>query len=1192
MEILQHLKFSVVNCIVPFRRILPLSAALALMLIGAAPVRAQSARVTIDKRQATIETILQEIESQTDYLFINNHSVKLDRRVDVSAENESVASVLKTIFNGTGTEFILQGRHIVLTDNVRKKAQPAAPKAEERSGRIVDAQGAPIVGATVVLSGTTLGTTTDSDGRFTIRAARGNTLELSCLGYTPARIAVGDKMRIDVTLQEDAGTLDDIVVIGYGQQKRVNVTGAVGTISGQDLNNRPVTNTAAALQGADPSLLLTMGSGSIEGKDYSVRIRGAVSLNSGSPLILVDGIETSLTQVNPNDIESVSVLKDASACAIYGAKASAGVVLINTKSGKSGELKVTYNGRYGVSWNTTSTDFVTEGYSYTNFINEFANNQLGYDAWQYTDDEMQMLYDRRNDRTENPDRPWVITDDQGKFRYLGNFDWYGYIFKRSRPETEHNVTVTGGNDRIDYYVSGRYLYREGLFSNNTEDIYNGYSFRTKINAKVTPWLRYSGNISFEKSNYRYGGFWEQDGSEGHASNGILFDVARNTPPMAVPINPDGTVAMFNTHHMSGSAMASGRIGVFTDGRNRNKRIGTNYTITNRLVFDLTSNKELKLTADYTYKRNNKFGGFRSLPTSNVWNATQDMIIEHTNGSIYDFYQESRYFADNQVANVFFDYSHSWSDHNFSAVAGGNFEDFRSSKLSVRQKGSISENLDIINYEHGTIDKANLSNTSFRTLGFFGRVNYDYKGKYLLEVSARYDGTSRFAAKNRWAFNPSASIGWRLSEEEFWEPMRNWWDNAKVRFSYGSLGNQQVSNYYYIDKISTGHLSYTFDGEKKAGYASASDPITENLTWETVITYNLGADLGFLRNRLNVSADFYIRDTKDMLTKLQTLPTVYGATTPKANCANLRTKGYEISVSWNDKRIVAGKPFRYGISASLGDYKTTITKYKNDERLLSDHYVGKTLGDIWGYKTGGLFKTDEEAAQYQATINDKAVNQKIYGGANSAMSHLMAGDVKFLDLDGNNIINQGSGTLDDPGDRRIIGNDKPRYLYSLRGNLNWNGFDFAVFFQGVGKINWIPDSSCLYFWGPYDQPIVSFIEKGFEKLCWSEDNTDAYFPRRRAKQLDSAGALNVKSDRYLQDASYLRLKNITLGYTIPINKRFVEKLRIYVSGENLAYWSPLKRYCKTIDPEVATTNATNDCLYPYSRTFSAGIDITF
>ena len=956
----------------------------------ALPSPALAQAIDLKLTNVTVKEAIEALNQRENYsVAIKSAGVDMQRRVSISAQNASIDEVLAQIFADQDITYTITGKSISVT-----KAAPKSLAADKNQlkGVVKDNLGLPVPGATIIVDGTNNGTTTMSNGDFSLENVKlPAKLVISFIGYQPRTVDVNSYAAIDITLVESSAAIDEVVVVGYGQQKRVNVTGAVGTISGKDLNNRPVTNTAAALQGADPSLLLTLGSGSIEGKNYDVKIRGAVSLNSGSPLVLVDGIEASLAQVNPNDIESVSVLKDASACSIYGAKASAGVVLITTKSGKAGTLKVNYNGRYGVSWNTTSTDFITSGYDYVKLTNEFCYPSKGYVGWNYTDEEMQMLYDRRNDKTEHPDRPWVITDSNGKYRYLGNFDWYDYMFKRSRPETEHNISLTGGNDKINYYVSGRYLYREGLFNHGAEDIYNGYSFRTKIAAEVTPWMHYSNNISMEVTDYKYGGYWEQDGSEELNSNGILFNVANNISPTFVPVNPDGTTFVYsNGIQFANSPIASGRGGVFADGRNKNSRKNNYYIITNRVTFDLTRNKDLKLNADYTYRRRDNLGAYRSYPTANTWNATQTAVVDFTNGSIYDFYQEDRYYYNGHVVNAYLDYGHSWGKHNFSAVAGGNFEDFRSSKLSVRQKGSLSEKLSFINMAQGEIERCVESNTAYRTLGYFARANYDYAGKYLFEVSARYDGSSRFAANDRWGFFPSASAGWRISEEKFWEPMRNWWDNAKVRFSYGSLGNQQVSNYYYIETISTGQLGYTFNGTEKANYASASNPISDGLTWETVVTYNLGFDLGFLKNRLNVTADLYIRDTKDMLTTSLTLPDVFGAPSPKENCADLRTKGYEITVSWRDRHMVAGKPFSYGISASLGDYKSKITKYKNDDMLLTDHYVGETLGELWGYRTDGLFKTDEEAARYQAQINDKAVNNRVYTSSDASAAHLMAG----------------------------------------------------------------------------------------------------------------------------------------------------------------------------------------------------------
>ena len=1165
--------------------------ALVLVLAPLTGLYGQNKTVSFPSGTMSLRQAFESIDHQMGMTVAYNESL-LDVNRQVSPPSGvSVEEALAAILDGTGMHASIDGKMILIV-----KDGQTAPQPSDYSGKVVDAQG-PVAGAMILLDGK--GDTvamTDEDGLFTIKAAPGRSFTVTMMGYRDYVSKFGTQTAgIVVRLEEDIDLLEESVVVGYGVQKKVNLTGAVGVISGKDINSRPVTNAAQALQGADPSLVMSMSNGSIEGKEYSVKIRGQVSLNSGSPLILVDGIESSLSQVNPNDIESVSVLKDASACSIYGATASAGVVLITTKSGKAGDLKVTYNGRGGVAFNTTSTDFLTTGYDYVNLSNEFTlHSSKGYNAWNYTDEEMQMLYDRRNDVTENPDRPWVYMNDKGKWRYLGNFDWYGYVFKRVRPETEHNVTINGGNDKINYYVSGRYLYREGVFSNASEDIMNGYSFRAKVNAKVKPWLRYTGNVNYEGSAYNYGGFWEQDGSEGLTSQGILWNVTQNISPTIVPVNPDGTLTMYtNGIQFADSPIASGRGGVFTDGRNRNSRKVGYWVVTNRLVFDIT--KWLSLTADYTYRRRDNLNSYRSYPTANTWDKNMKNIVDYSNGSVYDFYHEARTYLNGHVANAYLNVDKSWGKHNFTAVAGSQFQDYRSSTSTIRQKGSISEKLAFINMAQGTIERADESNTAYRTLGFFARANYDYAGKYLLEVSGRMDGSSRFARNDRWAFYPSASAGWRMSEEKFWDGIRNWWDLAKVRFSYGSLGNQQVGNYSYISTLSTSMMSYTFDSTNLAGKVSTPGAITPGLTWETVITYNLGVDLGFFDNRLTATADFYIRDTKDMLTSAQQLPAVFGTSSPKINGADLRTKGYEISLSWKDQFKAAGQPFYYSVAGSLGDYVTTITKFDNPDKSLSQHYVGERLGDIWGYQVEGLFKTDAEAAEYQARINDTAVNKGVYDCGVASMAKLMAGDVKFVDRNGDGVINTGKNTLDEPGDRYIIGNSLPRYTYSLRGDMDWYGFSLSVFFQGVGHCDWMPPKNCSYFWSLYGFPASSFVPKDFESRTWTEDSRNAYFPRRRGYATYANSALGVNTDRYLQNAAYIRLKNLTIGYTLPLKpNKAVEKVRFYLTGENLWYWSPMKKYTKYVDPEVATSSSSqsDDCIYPFSRTVSFGIDITF
>lgn len=1161
------------------------------------PALGSAQKISISMKSVKVKDAITNICQSSNYsIAVKSEDIDMDRLCSVQAKDADIREVLDQVFAGQSVQYAISGKSISVTKTPAPSQQNINAKSrvgEHLTGIVTDEKGVPLVGAIVAGDDGITGTTTNEKGEFSLPNVKlPVTLKCTYLGYSSAQITATAYNYLKVVLKEEVNLMDQVVVIGYGTQRRANLTGAVGTISGKDINNRPVTNAASALQGADPSIHLAMTNGSIEGKNFTIDVRGSASINSGTPLVLVDGVEASLVQVNPNDIESVSVLKDASSSAIYGAKASSGVILITTKNAQEGKLRVNFNSRYGVSSNTTSTDFIHMGYDYVTLTNEFTLPAKGFAGWKYTDEEMQMLLDRRGDTSENSERPWVYTNEKGMYRYVGNFDWYGYLYRRKRPESEYNISLTGGTEKLNFYASGRYLSRDGLFNNNAADHFNGISFRTKVSAEVTKWLHYSNNISFEKTDYKYGGYWEQDGSEGLNSTGIITSMQNNISPTIVPVNPDGTTVMYsNGIQFANSPIGSGRGGVFADGRNSNRRGNNYFYITNKLVFDLLDG--LKLNVDYTYRRRDKLGTYRSLPVANTWNNKQTSVVDFSNGSIYDFYQEDRFYYNGQVLNGFLSYDKTFDKrHHVSAVAGTNYEDYHQSTLSVRQKGSLSNSLAYINMDAAElIERAVNSNSAYRTLGYFGRVNYDYKGKYLFEASARYDGTSRFPKGDRWGLFPSASAGWRISEEPFWENVSPYVNNAKLRFSYGSLGNQQVSNYYYIETISTGSMGYTFDGLEKASYASASNPVSNSLTWETVTTYNLGLDLGFLDNRLNLTADFYIRDTKDMLAPSLTLPDVYGASSPKTNSADMRTRGYELVLSWNDRFQLGGKPFNYGVTASLGDYTSKITRYNNPDKLISDYYEGMTLGEIWGYKTDGLFKTDYEAAQYQAKYDDTAVNYRVYSC--SIDGKLLAGDVKFVDLDGNNIISSGAGTVADSGDQRILGNSLPRYSYSLRLNGNWNGIDLSVFFQGVGKLDWMPHYQCYDFWGPYSFPTISFIPTDFESRCWSEDNRNAYFPRRRGYETYSAGSLYVNTDRYLQNAAYLRLKNVQVGYTLPLWKKSVEKIRFYFSGENLWYWSPIKRYSTAVDPERAMgSSSSGDNSYAYSKTLSVGIDITF
>ena len=1148
---------------------------------------AQSHRnVTVGIENGKLKTLFESIEKQSDYVFSYRDDLIKNKHVTINLKDAPVQKVLDKALAGTNLSYkIVSDKSIIITE-----ATATAKKDEAKtsvSGTVVDQNGEPIIGGTVLVKGTQQGTSTGLEGNYTLNNVPvGATLVFASVGYNPVEIKASNTARLaKVEMLEDSQLLDAVVVVGYGTQKRANLTGAVSTIGADDLNNRPVSSAAGALQGADPSVNLTFNTGSLD-SDYSVNIRGVASINGGSPLVICDGMEVSLSQINPNDIESISVLKDASSSAIYGAKASSGVILITTKSGKNsdGKVNVNYSGRVGWRQNTTSTDFITTGYDHVSIVNEFYEKYQGKKMWGYTDDEMQMLYDRRNDKTENPDRPWAIREN-GKLRFYANYDWYDYFYRKTRPETEHNLSVTGGNKNLNYFVSGRFLSQDGIFKIYNDNFKN-YSFRAKLNAKLFSFVRYSGNFNFNATEYKYAGYYNEQAT--------IHNLQSNINSAVMPFTPEGNVVQYvNTMTGANSPLGAGHGGFLTANEARNSRGNKDVIITNQLDFDIT--KDLVITGSYSYRYRNRQINRRNMPFD--YEDKNGKMTTFTSGTVLDYYQEIHNNINRHSVNVYATYNHLWKDaHNFTAVAGFQFEDDRNTQVSVRQDDLLSKDLSSFSVATGATTLTQ-SIAAYRTLGYFARVNYDYQGKYLVEASGRFDGTSRFAKSDRWGFFPSASFGWRMSQESFWEQLASVWSNSKLRFSVGSLGNQQVNTYAYFDQIATDNImsSYTFDGANKANYASVSDPISSALTWETVTTYNFGLDLGFFNNRLSATADVFIRDTKNMLTQSLTLPSVFGAKTPKENCADLRTNGWELYVRWNDEFKLAGRPFNYSVSATIGDYKSKITKYNNPDRLLSSYYEGKVLGEIWGYSVAGLFATDEEAAAYQAQINDKAVNQRVYNSKNE--SKLMAGDVKFIDLDGDNVISEGSGTVDNPGDMRVIGNSLPRYNYSFRADLSYFGFDVSAFFQGVGKQDWYPTQNAYDFWGPYSFPSLSFIHTDFMKNVWSEENPNAYFPRPRGYASYSGGALGVVNDRYLQNAAYLRLKNLTVGYTIPLkSKKVINQLRVYFTGENLFYWSPLKKYTKTVDPELTNTtstyNAGTGVGYGYSRSYSVGVDLKF
>jgi TonB-linked SusC/RagA family outer membrane protein len=535
-----------------------------------------------------------------------------------------------------------------------------------------------------------------------------------------------------------------------------------------------------------------------------------------------------------------------------------------------------------------------------------------------------------------------------------------------------------------------------------------------------------------------------------------------------------------------------------------------------------------------------------------------------------------------VINAFANYEKHWGRHNLKAMVGFNQELQQYKNVQARGGELLSESLNDLNFSTTAAPRIEGGASEWAIRGGFYRLNYDYAGKYLVEASGRYDGTSRFPEKSRFGFFPSFSAGYRISEETFFDPLKVAVSNLKIRYSYGSLGNQDVSNYAYVSEMATRTPSWLQNGSNIRAVGEPA-PVASTLTWETAVTNNAGVDADFLNSRLSLTADFYIRDTKDMLMEGKQLPAVFGANEPKENAADLRTKGYEISLTWRDKLKVAGKPFAYNITAIFSDASAKITKFDNPAGLISGYRVGQELGEIWGYRFDGFFATDEEAQEYAQKVN---MNNVAYH-----REARQAGDLKILDLNDDNIISSGAGTVENPGDREIIGNTTARYSYGLSAGLNWNGIDIYVLLQGIGQKHWYPSGESSMFWGPYSRAYASFIPADFQEKIWSPDHPDAYYPRLIG-YLATGSELSQSNDMYLQDVAYCKLRNLTIGYTLPnflLGKVGIDRLRVYVSGDNIFTWTKLDN--NYVDPEE-TMVYSDARTYPMGKTYSLGIEISF
>lgn len=1019
------------------------------------------------------------------------------------------------------------------------------------SGVVKDESGTGLVGVTVVeKESKTNGTFTDENGQFTINVAPESVLVFSYVGFETQSLTVTNpSLPITVVMQEKGTNMNEVVVIGFGSQKKINLSGAVASVSAKTIKDRPIVNLGQALQGVVPNLNVDVGNGRADASpDYNIRGHNSINGNDG-PMIVIDGIvgvASDLNNLNPNDIESISVLKDASSAAIYGSRASFGVILVTTKSGNSEKTTITYNNSFAFKSPTFRPQIVKDPYLNMSYLNKMG-------AFQFSDDIIE--YSKRVN--EDPFLPKYI-ELGGQWTYFGSTNWYDEFFKKESFSMQHNLEVSGKSKRSSYLLSANYFNDTGLLKPADEN-YDRYNLRSKVNYQVTDWLTMGNNTSYMRNQY--------DRPSAFGDGFLYYPQTMGT--YELPYNPEGGWS-------SAGAMTIG--GLIDGGKAQtiNNVIQTKTDVKIDLIKNVLS---IKGNFSYTY--------------GNEYYKTAEFPVEYKGGPQTPFTwgtESSAQKVNRPKQQLYVDgfttFNKTFNQkHAVSAVAGYSQETYRSEYQWYKRTGLITSSLPTPQMGTGVVSM-NESVSKWAMRSGFGRLNYIFDSKYIAEFNGRYDGSSRFPKGHRYVFSPSGSLAWVISSENFFEPLKQAISHMKIRVSYGELANQATSNFAYLPTMDIQKTGIMLDGKNPMTIAKPANLISGDYTWETIITKNLGLDINFLSDRLTFSGDIYVRDNNNMLAPSREFPGVLGAGAPDVNSASLRTKGWEVSLAWKDNTILVGKPLSYGFNLILADNQAKVTKYDNPTGKYENFYVGKRIGEIWGLETEGYFASLAEVKNH---ADQSAV----------IVSEQQAGDLKFKDQNGDHKIDAGKSTLEDPGDYKIIGNSSKRYTFGLTLTAEWNRFDFNSFFQGVGKREFYPTTSGMNV----DYEFFSYFATQWTHLTpqllnnhWTPEDTDAFYPRLKAGAAGTSGKeLAAVQTKYLLNGAYLRWKNLTLGYTLPeniVSKAKIERVRLFLSGENLCTWSKLPGFYK-VDPEIAGRSGNGGGIgYSLQRTYSFGVNVTF
>ncbi len=1011
----------------------------------------------------------------------------------------------------------------------------ASAQTQKVEGTVLDSSGAPLVGVTVGVKGGSALTASDGKGKFSINATIGATLTFSYTGYLDREEKVVSAAKMTVTLFENPASLDNVVVVGYGSQRKVNLTGAVAQISGKELANRPVPNVTAALQGLLPGVTVLRGSGKPGGEGLGIRIRGFSSANDASALVLVDGIEQDLNLLDPNDIESISVLKDASA-AIYGARAAAGVILVTTKQGSAGKTRVTLNSYYGINMTARQPERLNSWDEQT-LIDEARFNATG--TREFNDEQYEWL--------RNPNFSYRPNPGSDRWEYFGNNNWIKEGMDKINGMQNHTLSVSGGEKNTNYLLSTSYYKRDGVLRYGPDDN-SRYNIKLNVNTEINKYISL-------KLNTGYIGSFVNENSFG--TDQIINRLYRSrtrqnlyTPEEDVtgqPYNGDLQINAVDIEKNAG--LETRNFETFTGRVNLQVK-----NVVKGLTLDLIAWRNQNT---YTMENNSRslFWYGRSINTIRFQiNAPNTMSMV-----------KNRAYQNNAQAFLTYKFKLG-SDHSFTIMQAGQFDEYRKDELQANAQSMINNTFFSMNFADPLTKTTRDLVQTWAMASLIGRLNYSYKDRYLFEAVYRYDGSSRLAPQNRWQLFPTFSAGWRISQESFMKNV-NFINNAKLRVGWGQVGNGSVLGLYdYIPLLNsgiTGTNNLLFNGVRTQ-YIYQSALASPQKTWETVENSNIGIDLNMFNNRLAVTADYFVKRNKNMLARLN-LPNLIGVDVPPLNVGELKSWGWELDIKWKDR--IGRVDYRIGFNIS--DNQNKLVKYDGTNSIGAGGVIGLLegypLNSVWGYRTGGYFPSAQAANDYKASVQYPF------------FANYTAGDMKYLDLNGDGVISGGEGTPTKPGDLVYLGTTNARFTYGLDFGFSWNRFDFSALFQGVFARKFLINEGTLSpILGTADMPWTIHMDR------WTPDNLNSFFPR-----MYQTSAHNFRpSDRWAQDGSYIRLKNLQIGYSVPF-KKFIKDMRIYVSGQDL--WESTK-VLSVFDPEVG--NNVGATAYPFYRTVAFGVNVSF